>query len=141
MYDDTDKINVLPDEFNKANAKVTMLCNHQKNVNKSNNKQIDNINTQIKNTRAKLNKLKKASKKNPDRIKETDKKLKKLKAKKELKMELKNISLGTSKINYIDPRITVAFMKKHDIPMDKIFSKTLQDKFKWAMDVSKDYKF
>lgn len=140
-YDDDDKINVLLDEFNKANAKVAMLCNHQKNVNKSNNKQIETINTQIKKTRAKLNKLKKATKKNQERIQDTEKKLKKLKAKKELKMELKNISLGTSKINYIDPRITVAFMKKHDIPMDKIFSKTLQDKFKWAMDVSEDYKF
>ena len=29
--------------------------------------------------------------------------------------QLKNISLGTSKANYIDPRITVAFLKLHNI--------------------------
>ena len=28
------------------------------------------------------------------------------------KIELKNVSLGTSKINYIDPRIIVSFLKK-----------------------------
>lgn len=67
--------------------------------------------------------------------------LKKLKAKKLLKIELKNISLGTSKINYIDPRISIAFLKKNNLPVDKIFSKTLQEKFKWAMDVDTDFVF
>ena len=59
----------------------------------------------------------------------------------ELKEELKNLSLGTSKINYIDPRITVGFMKKHNIPMDKIFNKSLQEKFKWAFEVDEKFKF
>jgi DNA topoisomerase-1 len=58
-----------------------------------------------------------------------------------MKIELKNISLGTSKVNYIDPRITVAFMKIHNMPIDKIFPKTLQDKFKWAFDVDESFKF
>ena len=31
---------------------------------------------------------------------------------KDLKLEMKNVSLGTSKVNYIDPRITISFMKK-----------------------------
>jgi DNA topoisomerase-1 len=65
----------------------------------------------------------------------------KMKAKKEIKLELKNISLGTSKINYIDPRITIAFMKKHSIAIDKLFTKTLQEKFKWAFDVDENWKF
>lgn len=140
-YDDFDKINILLDELNKANAKVAMLCNHQKNVAKSNNKQIENINNSLKKAKAQVKKLKKASKKNPDKIKAAEDKVKKLKAKKELKLELKNISLGTSKINYIDPRITIAFMKKYNVPIDKIFSKTLQDKFKWALDTDPDYQF
>jgi len=67
--------------------------------------------------------------------------IKKLKAKRALKIELKNISLGTSKINYIDPRITVAFLKRHDVPVDKLFSKTLQEKFKWAMDTDISFVF
>lgn len=139
-YNETDKINILLDEFNRANGKVAMLCNHQKNINKSNTKQIDTINKQIKLTKAKLRK-EKANKKNPEKIKSLQDKIKKLKSKKTMKVELKNISLGTSKVNYIDPRITAGFMKKHNIPIDKIFPKTLQEKFKWALDVDEDYKF
>ena len=54
---------------------------------------------------------------------------------------MKNVSLGTSKINYIDPRITISFMKKHNIDINKLFTSTLQDKFTWAVDVSTDYIF
>lgn len=43
------------------------------------------------------------------------------------------ISLGTSKINYIDPRISVKWCKEHDVPLNKIFSKTLLEKFTWAV--------
>ena len=44
---------------------------------------------------------------------------------------MKNVSLGTSKVNYIDPRITISFMKKHEIEIDKLFTTALQDKFTW----------
>lgn len=140
-YNEPDKINLLLDEFNKANAKVAMLCNHQKNITKSSNKQIENLDRMIKNAKTKLKKAKKSKKSSPERIANMEATLKKLRAKKLLKTELKNISLGTSKINYIDPRITMAFIKRHDLPIDKIFSKTLQEKFKWAMDVPADFKF
>ena len=55
--------------------------------------------------------------------------------------ELKNLSLTTSKTNYIDPRITIAFFKNHDLPLEKIFTKALIDKFFWAVDVPKDWQF
>ena len=139
-YDNTNKLNLLLDEFNKANAKVAMLCNHQKNITKNSNKQIESLDNMIKNARAKLAAAKKASKKNPKRIATMESALKKLKAKKILKTELKNISLNTSKHSYIDPRISYAFLKKHNIPIDKIFSKTLQEKFKWA-NVDTDFVF
>ena len=140
-YDNDDKINLLLDDFNKANAKVAMLCNHQKNINKSTNKQLEKLDEMIKNAKKRISQAKKAKKKNPERIAKMESLLKKLRAKKLLKIELKNISLGTSKINYIDPRITVAFLKKHNLPIDKIFSKTLQEKFKWAMDTDPDFVF
>jgi len=140
MADSTDKINMLLDEYNKANAKVALLCNHQKNVNKSSNKQIDRINERIKKLKAKLRKAK-STKADPEKINKIKSDINKWKVKKQLKIELKNISLGTSKINYIDPRITVAFIKKHNLPVDKLFSKNLQDKFHWAFDVDADYRF
>lgn len=134
------EIQMLLDLYVKANAKVAMLCNHQKNITKSTDDQIKKLTTSIKDTKAKIKKAKTSGAK-PPRIKKMKETLKKLIAKRELKTELKNISLGTSKINYIDPRISVAFMNKHKIPIDKIFTKTLQEKFKWAMNVDPDYKF
>jgi DNA topoisomerase-1 len=57
------------------------------------------------------------------------------------KHDNKEVSLGTSKINYMDPRISVAWCKRNEVPIEKIFSKTLRDKFNWAMAVSPDWEF
>jgi DNA topoisomerase-1 len=139
---DHQDVNVLIDEYNKANASVAKKLNHQKNIGKSHKGQVDKIDGQIKKVKAKLRKAKKSTgETKQDRINKLKEKLKKLKSKKELKQEMKNISLGTSKQNYIDPRITVAFMKKHNIPIDKLFNKALQQKFNWAMEVDQDFKF
>ncbi|KAK3383157.1 hypothetical protein B0T24DRAFT_516332 [Lasiosphaeria ovina] len=46
----------------------------------------------------------------------------------------KEVALGTSKINYIDPRLTVVFSNISGVPVEKFFSKTLRDKFKWAIE-------
>ncbi|KAH8551982.1 hypothetical protein BGW37DRAFT_493134 [Umbelopsis sp. PMI_123] len=57
------------------------------------------------------------------------------------KEEGKETALGTSKLNYIDPRISAVWCKKYNIPVEKVFSKTLRDKFQWAMEVDEDWKF
>ena len=152
-YENDDKVNLLLDEFNKANAKVALLCNHQKSVSKNFKNQIDKIKKYISELRKKKKgyELKKQDykergkrdsvKRVREQIKKIDSKILKYKSKKNLKIELKSVSLGTSKVNYIDPRITVAFAKKHNIDIDRLLLKTLQDKFEWAMDTPADYKF
>ena len=50
------------------------------------------------------------------------------------KEEGKTTALGTSKINYIDPRISVAWCLKYEVPIDKIFNGTLREKFRWAIE-------
>ncbi|KAF7288698.1 DNA topoisomerase I [Mycena chlorophos] len=55
--------------------------------------------------------------------------------------EGKEVALGTSKINYLDPRITASWCKIHDVPVEKLFSKTLIVKFPWALEVDTDWKF
>jgi DNA topoisomerase-1 len=40
--------------------------------------------------------------------------------------------------NYIDPRLTVVFAKKFNVPIEKFFSKTLRDKFTWAIESIED---
>ncbi|KAI8969221.1 hypothetical protein BDF20DRAFT_893807 [Mycotypha africana] len=57
------------------------------------------------------------------------------------KEENKEIALGTSKLNYIDPRISVVWCRKNDIPLEKVFSKTLLEKFRWAKNVPENWKF
>lgn len=139
-YNESDKINLLLTEFNRANAKVAELCNHQKNITKSTNDQINKLKDLINESKLKLKKIPKIPK-NKSKILKMKNVIKKMQAKRNIKIELKNIALGTSKINYIDPRITFAFLKKHNIPYDKIFSKTLIEKFKWAESVNDNYKF
>jgi len=127
-YENDDKINKLLDEFNMANAKVAILCNHQRNISKSFNDQLVKLNEMIKKTKTKIKDTK-----NKDKQKILKQRLELLKTKKSLKIQLKSISLGTSKVNYIDPRISVAFMKRYNIPFEKVFSKALIEKFNWAI--------
>ena len=141
LQENEKNITLLLDDYSKANAKVAMLCNHQKNINKSFKVQVEKLDICIKNTKIKLRKAKNATKKNQNNINKITNQLLKLKSKRDLKMQLKNIALGTSKSNYIDPRITVAFMKSHNLPIEKVFSNALKEKFKWAFDVDTNYKF
>ena len=44
--------------------------------------------------------------------------------------------------NYIDPRLTVVFSKKFDVPIEKFFSKTLREKLDSAIkSVEEDWEF
>lgn len=58
------------------------------------------------------------------------------------KEDNKEVALGTSKINYIDPRLTVVFAKKFDIPIERLFNKSLREKFDWAIkSADEDWEF
>ena len=50
-----------------------------------------------------------------------------------------NYALGTSKSAYFGPEIIFSWCKTFDVPVNKIYSKTLQDKYSWAVDVDRDY--
>jgi len=81
----------------------------------------------------------------PEKIKskiiKVEENIKKLDGRKTEKDDLKTVSLTTSKINYLDPRITVAWAKKWEVPLEKLFSKTIRQKFPWAMDVEPTFEF
>lgn len=74
-------------------------------------------------------------------ITKLDEKIQAQEAAKNMKEDLKAVALGTSKINYLDPRITVAWCKRQEVPIEKIFNQSLRKKFPWAMDVNKDFAF
>ena len=65
--------------------------------------------------------------------------LEKLEIQKTDKDENKTIALGTSKLNYLDPRISVAWCKKHEVPIEKVYNKAQREKFRWAIDKIMNY--
>lgn len=148
---------VLIDEYLKANTSVAKKLNHQKNVGKSFKDVDEKFIEKIKKIKSQLRKAKASSKKasskkasskkasnKETRIIKINDNLKKTKLKYDLKKEMKNISLGTSKENYIDPRITMVFIKKYKIPLEKVFSSALIKKFVWALtyiEENLEYKF
>ena len=134
--DVNERLNYLILMFNNANTEVALLCNHQKNVNSKIDDILNKMDTKIKDLKNK--KLKLTDK---DKLKKIESKIKLLKIKKETKIKMKNVSLGTSKTNYIDPRIIFAFIKKYDISPDKIFTKSLLKRFTWASNIENNYKF
>lgn len=75
------------------------------------------------------------------KIENWTKKIEKMEMDLKHKDDNKEVSLGTSKINYMDPRISVAWCKRNEVPIEKVFSKTLRDKFNWAMAVAPDWEF
>lgn len=54
---------------------------------------------------------------------QTQVKIEKMERDMQTKEDMKTVALGTSKINYMDPRITVAWCKRHDVPIEKVLSK------------------
>jgi DNA topoisomerase-1 len=138
---------ILIDEYLKANTSVAKKLNHQKNVGKSFKNIDDKFIEKIKKIKSQIRKAKKSSSKKDqkeDKILKLHDKLKKTKLKYDLKKEMKNISLGTSKENYIDPRITLVFIKKYGIPIEKVFSSALIKKFVWAqkyIEENQEFKF
>ena len=139
-----ERINYLITFFNQANTTVALLCNHQKaattNIDSA-LKKIDDMVKKLRNRKRKLTSSKNTKDKS-EKIKKINAKIDTLKLKKDTKGKMKNVSLGTSKTNYIDPRIIFSFIKKYEIPEEKLFNKQLITRFEWASKiVSKDYSF
>ncbi|XP_044580044.1 DNA topoisomerase I, mitochondrial isoform X3 [Cotesia glomerata] len=146
--------------YNRANRAVAILCNHQRSVPKGHDKSMENLNAkieakkeaikeaegQVKDTKREAKhgsmKAKDAHDKAKKKLEKLKEQLTKLEVQRTDRDENKAIALGTSKLNYLDPRITVAWCKKNDVPIEKIYNKTQRDKFRWAIDMAgPDYVF
>lgn len=129
------------DAFLRANLIVAKLLNHKKNIATGYKTKVDNISGILDKLKKKLAKAKRSKKKNPKTIEQLKEKINNYKSKKEITKDMRDVSLDTSKANYVDPKILVSFMKRHKLDVNKIFSKALQKKFSWAFDVDENYKF
>ncbi|XP_058031811.1 DNA topoisomerase 1 isoform X1 [Ahaetulla prasina] len=147
--------------YNRANRAVAILCNHQRAPPKTFEKSMMNLQTKIDAKKEQLADAKRELKsaKADAKIRRDEKSKKTVETKKKavqrveeqlMKLEVqatdreenKQIALGTSKLNYLDPRISVAWCKKFGIPIEKIYNKTQREKFAWAIDMADDdYEF
>jgi len=147
--------------YNRANRAVAILCNHQRAIPKTHDKSMANLQEKMEAKReqqAKAEKefkqAKKAFKSGKSQAEKANlekkrkaleralEQLDKLNTQAVDKEENKTIALGTSKLNYLDPRISVAWCKKYDVPIEKVYNKTQREKFRWAIDMAgPDYEF
>jgi DNA topoisomerase-1 len=83
-HDDKEKINLILDMYVRANIKVAMMCNHQKNVSKSFNEQIEKVNDKIKELKIKKKELESmlGNETNKDKRKKIKEKIGKVKSQK-----------------------------------------------------------
>ncbi|KAL2623239.1 hypothetical protein R1flu_003444 [Riccia fluitans] len=150
-------------DYQRANKEVAILCNHQRTISKSHSSQMEKLESKMAEAKQLLVDLKvdldrarkgkppltdsegKKRGGNPEtlqkKIAQTEQRIEKMALDMSIKDDLKTVALGTSKINYMDPRITVAWCKRHDVPIEKVFNKSLLAKFSWAMNVEPEYRF
>ncbi|KAA0705133.1 DNA topoisomerase 1 [Triplophysa tibetana] len=143
--------------YNRANRAVAILCNHQRAAPKTFEKSMQLLQEKIKKKKEQIEEARKELKgakrahketpsdkssklveKNEKKVQNLCEQLKKLQLQETDREENKVIALGTSKLNYLDPRITVAWCKKYQVPIEKIYNKTQRDKFAWAIDMTDD---
>ena len=136
---ESERINYLIAMFNQANTTVALLCNHQKSVSGKFDEMIEKLDQKIKDLKKKKKKY--AEKKKKELVDKINSKIKLNRLKRDQKINMKNVSLGTSKMNYIDPRIIFAFIKRFDIPPEKLFTSALLKRFTWASSVEGTYRF
>lgn len=147
--------------YNRSNRAVAILCNHQRAVPKTFEKSMENMKQKLQEKKDAISEAEKEMKKAKSDLKNLKtvaakkkfevktKQVEKLKeGLKKLEMQVtdkdenKDIALGTSKLNYLDPRISIGWCKKYDVPIEKIYSKTQREKFRWAIDMTTpDYHF
>jgi DNA topoisomerase I len=118
--------------FLKANVEVANVLNHRKTIPKKSQETVEKAKLELKELQNKLKEDKKQGK--------STTKLEERIRKKELQIEGKqstlDIAASTSLTNYIDPRIVVSWTSVFDLDISKIYTKTLQKKFKWALDTT-----
>jgi DNA topoisomerase-1 len=107
--------------YNRANRAVAILCNHQRSVPKTFDKSMESLQSKIEDKQKTLKLTKKEAKeakksgdkkqleKLQKKQKTLEQQLKKLELAAVDKEENKQIALGTSKLNYLDPRISIAW--------------------------------
>lgn len=121
-----------------ANLNAAITCNHKKGIdprNPASKKTLERFEEGIRKKEETIGKLKNSISKKEWKT-ETQKrrlyeKLEKVVFQLKLQKETRDYNLGTSLRNYIDPRVMKSWLDYVDLDWKKIYTTTLQRKFKW----------
>ncbi|HEY7228460.1 MAG TPA: DNA topoisomerase I [Nitrososphaeraceae archaeon] len=127
-----------------ANLQAAITCNHKKGIdpkNPASKKSWEKFEQSVANKKEKINQIKlelkeKMWKTEIQKFKK-EQRLEKLEFQLRLQQETKDYNLGTSLRNYIDPRVFKSWCDYVDLDWTKIYTSTLQTKFKWIEQYSK----
>ena len=144
------KLNKNESEFKKiyvakiANLQAAITCNHKKGIdpkNPASKKSWEKFEQSVTNKKEKIKQIKLELK---EKIWKTEiqkfkkeQRLEKLEFQLRLQQETKDYNLGTSLRNYIDPRVFKSWCDYVNLDWTKIYTSTLQRKFKWIEQYSK----
>ncbi|HKG42306.1 MAG TPA: DNA topoisomerase I [Nitrososphaeraceae archaeon] len=126
-----------------ANLKAAITCNHKKGIdpkNPASRKALEKFEEALRNKEESIKRIRSdiAAKKWKTEIqkKRLEDRLEKLEMQLKLQKETRDYNLGTSLRNYIDPRVMRAWLNYVQLDSRKIYTTTLQRKFKWVDDYS-----
>lgn len=112
-----------------ANLRVAEVANHKRKIPPTFDERVTKKENSLKELKATLSRKKKEGKKTET----LEARIEKAKLDLELMKQSKEYNLGTSLKSYIDPMAYMKWAKKVDFNLEKLYSKTLQKKFSWAL--------
>ena len=146
------KVNKNENEFKKvyvakiANLQAAITCNHKKGIdpkNPASKKAWEKFEQSLENKKEKIKQLQMELKEKKWKTElqklRKEQRVQKLEFQLRLQKETRDYNLGTSLRNYIDPRVFKSWCDYVDLDWTKIYTSTLQRKFKWIEQYSKSY--
>ncbi|MGB7705781.1 MAG: DNA topoisomerase I [Nitrososphaeraceae archaeon] len=144
------KVNKNESEFKKvyvakiANLQAAITCNHKKGIdpkNPASKKAWEKFEQSLENKKEKIKQLRMELKEKKWKTElqklRKEQRVEKLEFQLRLQKETRDYNLGTSLRNYIDPRVFKSWCDYVDLDWTKIYTSTLQRKFKWIEQYSK----
>ena len=144
------KVNKNESEFKKvyvakiANLQAAITCNHKKGIdpkNPASKKAWEKFEQSLENKKEKIKQLRMELKEKKWKTElqklRKEQRVEKLEFQLRLQKETRDYNLGTSLRNYIDPRVFKSWCEYVDLDWTKIYTSTLQRKFKWIEQYSK----
>jgi DNA topoisomerase-1 len=126
-----------------ANLKAAITCNHKKGIdpkNPASKKALEKFQNSINKKEETIQRLRNdiaaAKWKTEIQKKKMAERLERVEMLLRLQKETRDYNIGTSLRNYIDPRVMRAWLEYVDLDWKKIYTTTLQRKFKWVEDYS-----